>query len=515
MANTPISMKQLRQTLRLYASGQSKLQISESLSLSRNTVRKYIRRFTRAQLTLEEIDGLSDRELYERLQQGPPVEESDPRKQELYRFFPHVEKEIKRPGVTRNRLWEEYRLLHPQGYGRTQFYEHYRRWRGRRNPSMHIEHKSGDKLFVDYAGKKLEVLDIQTGELIPVEVFVSILGGSQLIYVEATPSQRQEDFIRSVERAFHFYGGVPKAVVPDNLKSAVKKSHRYEPTLNETFEDFAEHDQTAVLPTRAYKPKDKALVEGAVKIVYQSLYAALRNGQFTSFSELNAALWKQLEALNTRPLKGRPYSRREWFEQTERALLRALPVERYALKQTCWATVMKSGHVLLKKDKHYYSVPYRYIGKKVKLVWSDTQVQIFYHYHRIATHLRVRSAYHYTTQEEHLASSHRFVTQWNPQYFQNWARSIGPDLEKLITAILEKKTYPEQAYRSCMGVLSLTKKVGEKRLVATCRRALDYGRCDYNMVHTILEKGLDQLDDTADEPELPFHDNIRGKDYYQ
>lgn len=515
MANKPIPMNKLRQTIRLYVEGRSKQQIALGLSLSRNTVRKYLDRFMDSRLTYEDIKHLSDRELYEKLQLGLDKPHS-PRMVALLNFFTYVQKEVKRPGVTLQILWEEYIKLHPDGYSLSQYYEYYKRWRGQYSPSMHIEHKVGDKIFVDYAGKKLHLVDSETGEVLPQEVFVSILGGSQLIFAEASGSQRQEDFITSSENAIHYYGGSPQAIVPDNLKSAVTKSHRYEPTLNEAFQDFAAHYSMIVLPARAYKPKDKALVEGAVKIVYSAIYAPLRNQQFHTLKELNAAIRSELEVLNNRPFRKGKSSRRSLFEELEKSQLRTLPVERYELKEMSWVTVMKSGHVLLQKDKHYYSVPYRFIGKKVKLVWSKSKVQIFYQYERIALHTRTKSKYHYTTEPNHLASSHRFITQWNPEYFRQWARNIHPDVEKLICQILEKKKYPEQAYRSCMGVLSLTKKVGDTRLINACGRALEYGVCNYKIVESILEKGLDKSDEPPyPDATTPPHNNIRGKDYYQ
>lgn len=515
MANTPIAMNKLRKTLRLFTEGKSKRFIANYLSISRRIVRKYIERFIRSGLTYEDILQLKDKELYE-LFQVKVVEELPQKQQDLLNFFPRVEREIKRPGVTRLMMWEEYISLHPDGYGKTSFYQGYKKWRGTVHPSMRINHKVGDKLYVDYAGKKLSYLDTETGELIPVDVFVSILGASQLIYVEASLNQQKAAFVGSVENALCYYGGVPQAIVPDNLKSAVKKSHRYEPTLNETFQDFADHYDTVILPARVYKPKDKALVEGAVKIVYNSIYAPLRNRQFQSLQELNEAIAKELESLNNRPFKGGIKSRRQLFIEIEKDYLSPLPLERYEIKETSWVTVMKTGHIMLQPDKHYYSVPYRFIGKKVKLVWSSKQVNIYHSYERIAFHRRVRSAYNYTTEENHLASTHKFITQWNPDFFRNWARGIDTDVERIIIEILEKKKHPEQAYRSCLGVLGLAKKVGNDRLIKACRRALEYGISNYKTVQGILEKGLDKDDKKPDQyPDLPGHENIRGGNYYK
>ena len=514
MANKPIVMNKLRSVIRLYAEGNGKKHIASCLNLSKNTVKKYVRLFVETRLSYQDIQALSDSELYQRFQMSCEKPESVRLKQ-LHAFFPRVQKELKRPGVTRLIMWKEYISKHPDGYAKSQFCAHYNKWRGITKPSMRIQHKAGDKLYVDYTGKKLQIIDRQTGECISTEVFVSILGASQLIYVEATLTQRKEDFISSVENALHYYKGVPSAIVPDNLKSAVTKSHRYEPTLNETFEDFADHYGTTILPARVYKPKDKALVEGAVKIVYTAIYTSLRDEQFFSLEALNKAIHDQLDQLNNRKLNKRPFSRRELFNDVESQELNPLPMHKYEIKEAAWATVMKTGHVCIQKDKHYYSVPYRFIGKKVKIVWSSKEVCIYYNYARIALHKRTKSPYNYTTIEDHLASSHKFIASWNPEYFRSWARNIHPDVELLITNILEKMKYPEQAYRSCIGVLGLAKKVGNQRLTNACTRALEYGICNYKIVQNILEKGLDKVEQPKqDQPQAPEHDNIRGKQYY-
>lgn len=425
-----------------------------------------------------------------------------------------MEKELKKPGVTRKLLWEEYIDRHPDGYKLSQFNHHFVCWRGTEKPSFKVEHKAGDKLYIDYTGKKLPYVDLETGQVCQAEVFVSILVASQLIYIEASTSQKKEDLVASVQSAFIYYGGVPQAIVPDNLKSAVKKSHKYEPTINEVFQDFADHYQNVVLPARVYRTKDKALVEGAVKIVYQQVYAYLRNRELTSLEELNAAIRPLLEQLNNRTLTTGRLSRRQLFEQVERKYLKPLPPQRYQIKETTWVTVMKTDHVLLHKDKHYYSVPYVHIGKKVKLVWNKDQVKVYAKYQCIATHKRSRAAYNYTTQRHHLASTHKFITDWSPDYLRNWARTIHPHVEQLIVEILEKKRYPEQAYHSCMGVLSLAKKVGKVRLAAACSKALEYDACNYKTVADILKRGLDFAQE-AEANEIPQHQNIRGNKYYK
>lgn len=515
MANKSIAMSKLRLLLQLHLQGKSKLFISNYLDLSRNTVNKYILQLQKLGLSLEELESMGNAEL-DRLFLVKPEKEPDEKLKTLQRFFPQVEKRIKKPGVTLHMMWKEYIEKHPEGFRTTRFYEYYKTWSKKASPVMHMLHKAGDKMYVDYAGKTLQVVEKETGEVKEVEFFVAILGSSQNTYCEAAMSQSKQDFITSVENALHYFGGVPAAIVPDNLKSAVTKSSRYEPTLNETFLDFAEHYGTTILPARAYKPRDKSLAEGAVKILYTRIYSIIQKETYYDLKTLNKAIWKALEAHNNTHFSGRSYSRKMLFDEVEKSELAPLPQHRYQIKQQSFATVMQNGHVCLGPDKHYYSVPYQYIRKKVKLLYTSAQVEIFYKYERIAVHKRIKSSYHYSTIKQHLASTHKFLTEWTPERFINWAASIDENVKHLISHILQKKQHPEQAYKSCMGVLSLEKKVGKERLVNACKRALDYNIYNYKIVQNILEKGLDTL---PDEPpagkDLPRHKNIRGKEYYQ
>jgi transposase len=516
MANNPISMSKIRQILRLHSQGRGKLLIANHTGIARNTLKKYLKEFEHSGLSFKEINELSDKDL-EDLFIKPEEKPLSPKLQALFSLFPAMDKELKRKGITRLLLWEEYRRKHPDGYGLSQFKNYFAGWKAQVNPSMRIEHKAGDKLYVDFAGDKLSIVDKQTGEIQQVEVFVAILGASQLTYVEAVMTQQKEDFIAACEGALHYYGGVPAAIVPDNLKSAVIKSSKYEPVLNETFADFADHYGTTILPARAYHPQDKALVEGAVKIVYTRIYAKLRTGQYFTLDELNKAILIALEEHNLTLLKGRNYSRRQQFEEVERQTLAPLPPLRYELKKQLFATVMKNGHVSLSADKHYYSVPYRFIGKKVKLMYSRSTVEIFYNYERIAIHKRTKSPYNYTTEKDHMASTHQFVSDWTPERFLNWAAGIHEDVHLYILKILDRKQHPEQAYKSCVGILSFAKKVGNDRLIKACQRALGYGIYNYKTIQTILEKGMDNYDEAEEtkQLEMPLHENIRGEEYYQ
>ena len=508
-------MSKIRHLLRLHAQGRSKLQIAAQTGVARNTLKKYLQIFEQNRLTIQAVNELSDKELEDIFIKDEVRPVSDKLKT-LFDLFPLYSKELKRKGVTRQLLWEEYKKTHPDGLGLSQFKKYYNQWKAQTNPVMHIEHKAGDKMFVDFAGNKLQIVDPASGEVKETEVFVAILGASQLTYVEALMSQQKDDFIAACERAMIFFGGVPAAIVPDNLKSAVVKSSKYEPTLNESFADFAEHYSTSILPARAYRPRDKSLVENAVRLTYTRIYARLRAQNFTSLEALNASILIALEMHNSVPLKGRNYSRRDQFNDIEKSALAPLPALRYELKKQFFATVMKNGHVSLGPDKHYYSVPYRFIGKKIKILYSRHSVEIFYNYERIALHSRVMQPYAYTTQKDHLASAHRFVSEWTPEKFIQWAASIHDDVKSYITEILNGKQHPEQAYKSCIGILSFSRKVGNERLIRACQRALSYGLYNYKTIQNILEKGMDKYqDDESEQLQMPLHENIRGKKYYQ
>lgn len=517
MAGKPIEMNKLRKTLQLYVQGKSKVFISESLGLSRNSVKKYIRQFIDLKVTfdvLEKLDDLSLEELFFKSEK----ENLPPKLKTLYDFFPYVEKQLKKTGVTKLMLWEEYKLKQPEGVQSTQFCEHYNRWSRQIHvdPVMHLNHKAGDMMYIDYAGETLQIIDRETGEIIDVQFFVAILGASQLTYAEASLSQKSEDFITSVENALHYFGGVPQGIKPDNLKSAVTKSDRYEPKINETFQQFADHYSTTVVPARSRKPRDKALVENAVKILYTRIYTMLQNQQFYEIPTLNQAILQHLEKHNNTHFTSKPFSRRQLFDELEKAELSTLPTNRFEIRKVAMVTVMNNGHVSLSEDKHYYSVPFLYIRKKVKILYGSKTVEIYHKHNRIAVHARVKSPYNYTTVEDHMASTHRFMTEWTPQRFMSWATSLDKDVEMLIHHILNKKQHPEQAYKSCMGVLSLEKKVGKERLIKACSTALKFGIYNYKIILTILEKGWDQsIEDPNESEDLPRHGNIRGSEYYK
>ncbi len=516
MANKTIEMNKIRLLLRLHAQGCGKKSISARTGIARNTVKKYLLHFVSLRLTLDQVDRLNDHELstlfFEKGQQ-PAVAE---RYALLESLLPDWEKQLRRKGVTRLHIWEQYRRDHPDGYSRSHFNQLLQDYLGRSQPVMHIEHKAGDKLFIDFAGDKLHLADPHTGEAVPVEVFVAILGCSQLTYVQAVMSQKKEDLVLACENAFHYFGGTPAALVPDNLKSAVTTSSRYEPKINEAFAAFAEHYGVAVLPARAYRPKDKALVEGAVKLIYRSIYPQVNEQAHTSLEGLNTAIGTALEVHNNAPFKGRDYSRRQQFDEIEKDTLSPLPALRYEAKQQAMVTVMKNGHVCLRADRHYYSVPYHFIGKKVKLLYNSASVEVYQRYECIALHRRDTRKYQYTTHTEHLASAHRYQSEWSAAWFIEQGEKISPEVAAYITRVIEGKQHPEQAYKSCSGILSLVRKGGPERLVRACRRADSFGIYTYRIIEDILARNLDAEDTDVERAEdMPEHQNIRERDYYQ
>ena len=515
MANKLIAMSKLRQVLKLHCQGQNKLQVSTLTGLSRNTVKKYLQIFGGLKTTWEDVSRLTDKDLDELFNQEPEPF-MDQRLLPLHDFLKSQEKRLKQRGVTVVRLWEEYHGKFPDGFKMTSFYRHFNLWRRRSAPSMHMEHKAGDKMFVDFTGEKLHIVDPENGEVKTMEVFVAILGASQLTYVEAVESQRVEDFISCCENALLYFGGSPNAIVPDNLKSAVIKTNRYEPKLNENFEAFADYYGMAVLPARAYKPKDKALVEGAVKIAYMRIFASLPKDLPTSLKMLNERIETLLNVHNLTSFKGRNYSRRQQFDEMEKVTLQPLPTKRYELRSSSSATVMKNGHVCLGADKHYYSVPFGFISKKVRVLYSKSIVEFYYKYELIASHGRVRSAHNYTTDPAHMATQHQVLAEWNPDYFLAQARAISKEVEYYIAQVLNKKPHPEQAYKSCQGILSFAKRVGHQRLIKACQRGHAYGLYHFRAIEDILQRGLDMYD-LEEERQLPMpeHENIRGKNYYQ
>lgn len=517
MGKRKVSMNKLREILRLKETcGLTLRKISKAMNLSRPVVTDYLERCAARGLDYATARDMPDDALETLLKRFAQPTDADARHLDLAVRFEHMSKDLTLVGVTRMFLWEKYKRDHPDGYGYSQFCYRFQQWAKSQDLSMHIEHKAGEKMFIDFTGKTLAMVDRASGEIVPVEVFVAILGASQLIYVEAVASQQKRDFIAATDNAIWYMGGVVEALVPDNLKSAVTKAHRYEPDLNQDYVDFARHYDLAILPARPYKPRDKALVEGAVKIVYQRIFAPLHERVFYSLEDLNTAIREELERLNDRTMKGYGRSRRELFNEVEKEALRPLPAERYLLREHCRMKVAFNYHVYLKADLHYYSVPYRYRGERVDVFYSQKTVEIYHKNERIAIHPRERAKYKYTTSPEHMPPQHRYRDDWSAERFLARAESIDGDVKTLIEHVLASRQHPEQAYKSCLGILHLARAYGNGRLADACRIALRHESYTYRMLDNILKRGLDReaaQDGLFDAP-LPEHENIRGSEYY-
>lgn len=507
-------MNKLRTIIRLYTDRVGLRAIAELARTSRNTVKKYVTKWNTLNLSYEDFIAKSDAELYELFCVVDPPAAPNPRMDALEAMLPSVCKELCKKGMTSQKQWERYISLHPDGYGVTQFRVALRRYERITNPSMRMEHKAGDKLFVDYTGNKLCIYPVGQAPR-EVEVFVAILGCSLLTYVEAVESQCKEDFITACENALSYYGGVPKAIVPDNLKSAVIKASRYEATVNQEFERFGEHYGMTILPARVRKPKDKAHVENAVKLTYKDIFTVIEPLHCPDLKTLNFAIRSALERHNNQNLARRNYSRRSYFEDVEQEALGPLNPIRYQIKKHIVTTVDKYGNARLHEDIHYYSVPHTYIGKKVQLHYTATDVEVYYNYDLIAHHTRDRHNYGYTIDTDHLCPKHRAVAEWAPERFIEQAISLHEDIECYIRKVLEKTRYQDQANKMCFEILNFARKVGAERLAAACRLADSYGKYNFVEIEDILRNKSEQIDLPEETAVIPEHENIRGRDYYK
>jgi len=363
----------------------------------------------------------------------------------------------------------------------------------------------------------LSYVDRETGEQIEVEVFVGILPCSQMTYVEASKSQKRDDFIESMGNCMEYLGGVPQSIIPDNLKSAVSKASKYEPTINKVFKDFAMHYGCVINPTRSYSPQDKALVESAVKLVYQRIFYPINEMTFFSLEDLNLELTKRVEAYNGFLLTTLQVSRRHQFQTLERSYLSSLPSNRYEIKTFKRSTVQKMGYIYISEDRNYYSVPYRYIQKKVEVRYSSTSVEVYYKQDRIAIHRRSFKTGQYITIEQHLSSTHKFYQNWSPEFFEKLARPHGLHVSVYVVKLIEQAQYPEIAYKQCLGILRLGKDYGSSRLNKACLRASTFHRMGYHILKTMLENKAEGQSDstTASDVHIPEHENVRGASYFK
>jgi transposase len=513
-----ITPMKIREIFRMYYQcNLSQRKISLALKISRKAISNYINKYELLDITYDELNELDDNDLFD-LFSDKKKQAKKERYQDLQNRLPGIACELKKKGVTLQLLWEEYIQEYPDGYKHSQFFNYFRKWKKETEIYMPIEHDPGDKMFADFTGYKMSITDIDSGTEKEVETFVSILGCSGLAYAEAVESQQKEDWIKVNDNSLWYYEGSPQAIVPDNLKSAVTKACKYEPDINPDYADFARHYNLAILPARPYSAKDKALVENMVRNVYRRIFAPLRNKTFYSLKELNTAIKEKLEEFNNRPMQKLKLSRRQLFNQLEKQKLKPLPKDRYKLKSYQMNTsIQLNYHVELKEDRHYYSVPYKYRGKKVNIIYTDKIVEIFFNSKlRIALHCREKGISKYTTLKDHMPSHHKFVAEWTPMRIKNWALKIGKEVEMVVDHILKKPIYPEQAFKTCIGIISLAKKYTNYRLNNACKRAINFGSYSLRSIKNILSKGLDNIE----EQELPFdvlpdHNNIRGSKYYQ
>jgi transposase len=511
MATERLSMRKTREILRQKLElGRSHREVGASVGLSVGAVSATLARATAAGLCWETVQALTDEELDERLY-GAKAVAARPLPD-----FEYLHVERKKPGVTLELLHLEYLEKYPGGYRYTQFCERYREWLGKRGLTMRQEHVAGEKLYVDYAGKKPHLVDGKTGEVIEVELFVAVLGASNYTYAEATRTQRGPDFIASHVRAFGELGGVPLAVVPDQLKSGVTLACRYEPGIQRTYEELARHYGTTVLPARPLRPRDKAKVEVGVQVVERWILARLRNETFFSLEPLNERIAELLVDLNDRKMRVYGASRRELFERLDRPALKGLPAEPFVYAE--WKTARLNIDYHAEIDHHYYSAPYSLVHEQVEARMTATTIELYHRGQRVASHLRSYARGKHSTNPEHMPKSHREHRDWSPSRILHWAATIGPKTRELAEAILAERRHPEQGYRSCLGILRLGKRYGNERLEAACARAVSVRARSYRHVESMLKNGLDRL--TAPEPEAPTtgtsasHENIRGGGYY-
>jgi transposase len=508
-------MRKTREVLRLkYDCGISIREIARSCQISRSTVADYIRRAEAAHLIWAEASMLPESQLEARLFPNEHIPSSVKRPAPDCEHIYNELRTYRKFNLTLSQLWLEYKDQHPDGYQYTQFCEHYWRYRKKLDYCMRQEHRGGEKLFIDYADG-LSIVDVLTGELKLTQLFVAVWGASTYTYAEATLSQMLPDWTNSHVHAFEYFGCAPRVLVPDNLKSGVTKACKYEPDLNPTYSDMAEHYGAAVLPARPRKPRDKAKVENGVLIAKRWILSVLRHRTFYSLAELNAAIGECLERLNIHPLRRAKKSRRELFEEIDRPNALPLPQKPYEYAEWYKATVQLNYHSLV--DRHYYSVPYRLLHEKVDIRLTAATVEVMHKGERVAAHVRSPVEGGYTTLPEHMPPEHRFYAEWNPARFIQWAAKTGASTARLVEKIMSSRPYPEQGFKSCLGIIQLARDYEPARMEAAAERAIKYNACSYRSVKAILANGLDRPGRNSEQPELPGllpHQNIRGQAYY-
>jgi len=505
-------MRQVREVLRLkYACGHSERRIAAALGISRYTVAEYLRRAAVIGLTWPLPPDLDDAALERKLFTPPGFITAETLRPQP--DWARIHAELRRPGVTLL-LWEDYRAGQPEGYGYSRFCDLYAAWRGRLSPTMRQSHPLGERLFVDYAGQTVEVVDALTGEVREAHIFVAALGASNLTYAEARWTQGLADWLGCHVNTFAFLGGVPRQIKKNNLKAGVTTACRYEPGINRSYQDLATHYGTAIVPTRVRKPRDKAKVEVAVQLVQRWVLARLRQRRFFSLAELNAAIAELIAVLNDRPTRHLGSSRRALFEANERGALLPLPTEAYVYAE--WRRCRAGIDYHVELYGHWYSVPSRLVREAIEARITEQTVELFHRGTRIACHIRSPLRGRHSTVAEHMPSSHRRYADWTPARLMHEATIIGPATAALVEQILHAKPHPEQGFRACLGILRLVRAWGAERVEAACLRGSDIGARSYSSIVSILRNNLDRgyrPQPVPDEPPVQ-HSNIRGGGYY-
>jgi len=505
VAQARLPVRKIREVLRLKAAGVGDRKIAVAVGSSRSTVQECLRRAREAGIAWPLGDELDEQTLHERLYRRKFSISARPRPD-----FSQIHAELSRRGVTRQLLWQEYKAAQPEGWQYSVFCEQYRRWLAKQELVLRQPHAPGDKLFVDYAGQTVAITDRATGELREAQIFVAVLGCSNYTYAEATWTQKLPDWLGSHARALDYIGGVPAAVVPDNLRSAVKRAHRYEPEINPSYQDFAEHYGIAILPARVRKPRDKAKVEVGVLLVERWILARLRHRTFFSLGELNAAIAGLLEPLNHRPFKKLEGSRRSRFLELDQPAMRPLPAQRYEFAEWRRAKVHPDYHVEVKRA--YYSVPYRLIGEQVDVRLTASSVEIFHRGERVAAHLRSEERGRRRTQESHRPQRHVAVIEQTFARLLERAATVGPATIEVLRRQAAHRKHPEETLRSAQGILRLSADFSRERLERACEQALALQSYSYRTVRALIEAPAP----SSSRPSLDLaHDNVRGPEYFQ
>jgi len=516
MAGKPKRMSLVKQLLRMHSSGKGIKTIARDLEISKNTVRSYVRRVAISRISISSLLSLEEPELEAALLAGNPAYR-DPRYEPLKNRLDYYLKELEQVGVNRVVLWEEYKAEHPTShYCYSQFCVVLRRHRLAAKPSLVLEHHPADKLYIDFAGKPLSYIDRQTGEEISVQVFVACLPYSDYGFAMAVPSQKTDDFIYALQCCLKDMGGVPQTLVPDNLKSAITKASRYEPSINRVLEDFANHYGTTVTPARAGKPKDKALVENQVKLIYSRVYAKLRKQQFFDLVSLNKAIKGHMKAHNQTRMQRKEFSREEKFIADEKQVLLPLPEKDFEVKYYKSLKVAHNNHIYISSDKHYYSVPHTYIGHQTRVIYTRSIVRIFADTGiLIAAHPRSFKKSGYTTTKEHLCSHHQYYKQRSPTYYIQKGYEHSETLYQYINGLFKQDKYPEQLYRTCEGVLKLAKQTNRSEFIKACEMAMEHTNYSYLFLKRVLQNKMVGATEQTSDASLPKHTNIRGASHFK